>query len=181
MANRPVRTFLGAAILLALAVGMTNYINLQYPMSRVSKADSRNEGIEALVHYQYYVNPNVLVYDLRAVSEDSSPIDVTRVLLQYAAQQKDRSFSVIELSHRGDLKFVLHGDYFQKLGKEYGEQNPAYTIRTLPQNLYKLDGTPAFGTWTGGILGVLGRQMEDFGAWHRDWYINELTTGRSAY
>jgi len=32
-------------------------------------------------------------------------------------------------------KFVLEGDYFQTLGKEYGTQNPVYTMRTFPEKL----------------------------------------------
>ncbi|MGX4640871.1 hypothetical protein [Massilia sp. SYSU DXS3249] len=176
MAKRIVGILAGTIFTAVLVIGAPNYINLQYAMSQVQKADSRNEGIQVFVHYEYFVNPNVLIYDLRDVSGTSSPMDVTRVLLQYAEQQKARSFKAVQLSHRGHEKFMLEGGYFQELGREYGKQNPAYTLRTLPENLYKSDGSRAFGSWTGGMLGVLGRQMEDFMTWHRSWYIDELNS-----
>jgi hypothetical protein len=176
MVKRTFSILLGTVCTAALVIAAANYVNLQYSMSQI-QADPRNEGIRVFVHYKYFVNPSVLVYDLRVVPGTSSPLDVTRVLLQYAEQQKERSFSAVELLHRGNEKFLLQGDYFRKLGQEYGTQNPAYTIRTLPENLYKSDGSHAFGTWTGGIFGVLGRQMEDFTTLHRAWYIDELTSG----
>jgi hypothetical protein len=176
MATRTFKILLGTVCTAALAIAGVNYFNLQRPMSQVVQTDPRNEGIRIFVHYKYFVDPGVLVYDLRAVPETSSPMDVTRVFLQFAEREKEVSFSSVELSHRGNEKFLLQGEYFHKLGQEYGNQNPAYTLRTLPENLYKPDGSPAFGTWTGGILGVLGRQMEDFTTWHRTWYIDELTS-----
>lgn len=177
MVKRTVSIILGTVCTAVLFIGAANYVNLQHAMSQVQQADPRNEGIRVFVHYKYFVNPNVLVYDLRDVQETSSPLDVTRVLLQYAKQQQERSFTAVELSHRGNERFMFQGDYFQKLGQEYNNQNPAYTLRTLPENLYKSDGSHAFDTWTGGMLGVLARQMEDFTTWHRAWYIDELTSG----
>ena len=59
---------------------------------------------------------------------------------------------------------------------EYGIQNPVYTLRSLPQNVYNLDGTQAFSTWTGGLIGVVGKQMEDLSEFHKQWYINDLAT-----
>lgn len=158
----------------ALAVASVNYVNLQRPLSQVLQEDSRNKGIEVFAHYKYFVVPGVLVYDLRAVQGTSSPIDVTRVLLQFAQRQQDRQFKSVELSYRGQDKFVLQGEYFRQLGHEYGKQNAAYTLRTLPEHVYRPDGKRAFGQWSGGLLGVLARQMEDFGSWHRAWYIDEL-------
>ncbi len=161
-----------AAVLLLIAG--VNYFTLQRPMAQVGDQDSRNKGIYVFAHYQYFVNPNVLVYDLRSVGDTSSPIDVTRVLLQYAERQKDKQFANVELKFKGEHKFVVEGDYFRKLGQEYSVQNAAYTLRSLPQNLFKPDGSRAFGEWTGGLLGVLTRQLEDFGSWHRAWYIDDL-------
>ena len=61
------------------------------------------------------------------------------------------------------------------LGQEYEKQNPVYTMRTFPENVYGVDGTQAFGSWTGGLLGVLGKQMGDFSELHKQWYIADLT------
>ena len=174
MAHRQITTSAGAVIAVALAIVGTNYVNLQRPLSHVLDNDPRNKDIKVSAHYQYFVNPHVLVYDLREVPGSSSPVDITRVMLQFAEQIKGRPFESVELNHRGQEKFVLKGDYFKKLGDEYGSQNPVYTFRTLPENLYKPDGKSAYGTWTGGLLGVLGRQMEDVTDFHRSWYIDVL-------
>jgi hypothetical protein len=178
MAHRQILTSAGVVIAVALAIAGTNYVNLQRPLSQVLDNDPRNKDIKVSAHYQYFVNPNVLVYDLRDVPGSFSPADITRVMLQFAEQIKDRQFDNVELNHRGHEKFVLKGDYFKKLGEEYGSQNPIYTFRTLPENLYKPDGKSAYGTWTGGLLGVLTRQMDDFTNFHHSWYIDDLVSER---
>jgi hypothetical protein len=43
----------------------------------------------------------------------------------------------------------------------------------LPEHVYALDGTPAFGTWTGGWLGVMGKQLDDSNEFHKQWWVNE--------
>jgi hypothetical protein len=37
------------------------------------------------------------------------------------------------------------------------------------------DGSRAYPTWTGGLLGVAGKQVEQFGDFHKQWYFNSLT------
>jgi hypothetical protein len=158
----------------ACIVGATNYLQLQRPLSSLLSKDSRNNGIEVSAHYEYYVFPSTLIFNLKSVSPERSPADITRVFLKFAEIQKSKNFSMVKLSHAGNEKFRITGEYFKKLGLEFGEQNPVYTIRTMPQNLYKPDGTAAFGTWTGGVLGVLNNQMEDFNEFHRQWYVSDL-------
>jgi len=151
-----------------------NYFSLQFPMNDVIEKDPRNKGVEVSVHYKTYINPSVLVYDLRAISGTNSKADVFRILLQFADKMKDRKFDKVELCYRGDTKFVIDGDYFQQLGREYGLQNPVYTMNHFPENLKLPDGTRAYETWTGGWLGVAARQMEDFNDFHDKWYMREV-------
>lgn len=164
------------AVLLLMAVGvmLTNHVRVNRSLSNTLAADPRNNGIVAYAHYNQFVVPDKLVFDLRSVGETTAPGDIFRVLLQFAAAQKDNAYSTITLSFKGTPKFMLKGDYFHTLGVEYGTQNPVYTMRTLPENVYRLDGTAAFGTWTGGVLGVLTKQIEDFTKFHRQWYIEDL-------
>ena len=143
-------------------------------MTDVLESDPRNAGIEMHAHYGNYIWPSVLVLDLVAVTEESTPADVFRVFLQYASRLKDEEFEVIRLGFRGETKFLLQGEYFQDLGSEYGVQNPVYTMRTFPENVYTENWEPAFPTWTGGLLGVAGKQMEDFSEFHRQWYIEDI-------
>lgn len=158
----------------AALVGSINYLTLQHPLRHVLRGDPRNRGISARAHYDRYLLPSTLVLDLRSVSGANSQADVFRVLLQYAESQKEREFKRVLLAHRGKAKFMLKGSYFAQLGSEYDTQNPVYTMRTFCENLYNLDGSPAYGTWTGGLIGVLGKQMDDFGDFHKRWYFNDM-------
>ncbi len=159
---------LGAVGALAL-----NYFQLQSPMNYVIKRDPRNDGIDVSVHYGSFIDPSTLVFDLRKVSGSKSPADVFRVMLQYADRIKERRFDDIALAYKGSIKFKVEGTYFRTLGEEYGVQNVLYTIRTFPEHLKTPAGTHAYPEWTGGLLGVMNKQMEDFSDFHRQWYLSD--------
>lgn len=143
---------------------------LQSKMNEVLKNDSRNIGIEVSA----YTKGDTLVYDIRSIPQNKSMLDTFRVFLQFAEKTKSKKFNNVELSYKGNTKFKINGDYFQKLGNEYSWQNPVYTIRTFPENLMNTDGSNAYKKWTGGLLGVLKKQMEDFADYHKKWYIEDM-------
>lgn len=180
MAGKRRSWLVAVAIFLVLSatggIYLWNYVSLQQKMDQVIQSDPRNTGVKVVVHYKRYVVGTTLVYDLRDVSASKAPIDVFRVLLQFAAQMKDSSFKAVELAFRGKTKFILKGDYFKRIGEEYEIQNPVYTVRTFPENLYRVDGTQAFESWTGGVLGVIAKQMDDFNKFNAMWYSNDLST-----
>ena len=151
-----------------------NYLWLQSQMNDVLKDDPRNNGVEVSVHYGNYVNPSILVYDLKLISNTNSMADVFRVFLQFSEKVQSKKFDVVELSFMGKMKFKIKGEYFQTLGEEYSWQNPIYTIRTFPKNLINLDGSMAYPEWTGGWLGVAEKQMEDFNDFHKKWYLEDI-------
>ena len=157
-----------------IAIFGWNYFSLQAPLDAALSPDQRNEGIVARAHFDFYIQPNVAVFDLRSVGSQKAPIDVFRAFLQFAHALKDRQFERVVLAHAGKHKFQIEGSYFHKLGNEYNLQNPVYTVRTFPENLHRMDGKSAYGQWTGGMFGVLKGQMEDFTKFHREWYINDL-------
>lgn len=165
---------LGVPLLLVAAVYGWNYLTLQSPMNEVIREDARNDGVSVSTHYDYYLDPSTLVFDLRDVSMTKSKADVFRVLLQYAAKMKSSRYGKVHLAFRGETKFILDGEYFRQLGQEYGLQNPVYTMRTFPSHLKRPDGSEAYGTWTGGMIGVLQKEMEDFNSFHDRWYLGEL-------
>jgi len=141
-------------------------------MNEVIESDSRNKGIEISVYYGD--NQSILVYDLKTISNENSMADVFRVFLQLAEKVKSYKFDKIRLAFRKKAKFIIDGDYFQKLGAEYSFQNPVYTMRTFPVNLLNPDGSNAYSKWTGGLIGVLNKQMEDFNDFHKKWYLEDL-------
>lgn len=152
-----------------------NYLMLQKPLREVIDNDYRNAGIDLTAHYGNYVSPTILVININQIDRDKAPMDVFRVLLQFAEKLRDKDFDTVELSSKGVLKFTLKGRYFNQLGTQYSSQNPVYTIRTFPENVYKPDGQRAFSSWSGGLIGVVGKQMQDFSNFSEEWYINDMS------
>jgi hypothetical protein len=170
------RKVLFVIVLLVTVIASWNYFSLHKNISEIAESDSRNDGISVFVHYKWFVNPSVIIFDIRDVSSTKSTMDVSRVLLLFSKSLKEKSYDRVILAFKGDSRFMLKGDFFRKTGKEYGTQNPVYTLRTLPQNVYNLDGGNAFSKWSGGLLGVLGKQMEDLSEFHKQWYLTALIT-----
>jgi len=164
-----------ALVVLIGGVYLFNYLTLTQPVLKTIDSDSRNSGIGIDLHYKNYIIPNVLVFNLKNVSNDKAVADVFRVLLQTTSALKEKNFETIELAFKGTSKFKLKGSYFKELGKEYETQNPVYTMRTLPENLFDMKGQAAYSEWTGGLLGVLNKQMEDFNDFNKKWYLEELS------
>lgn len=165
-------------IILAIVSGgiyLFNYLTLYQPVMKTIDSDNRNSGIEIDLHYKSYIIPNVLVFNLKNVSNDKAVADVFRVLLQTTSALKEKDFETIELAFKGASKFKLKGSYFQELGKEYETQNPVYTMRTFPENLMDMKGQSAYSEWSGGLLGVLNKQMEDFNDFNKKWYLEDLS------
>lgn len=161
------------AFFVCVGIVILNLIVLQMPMQKVITDDSRNSGIHVFVHYKSFVNPTSLVFDLRSIDEEKSMADVFRVLLQYAESVQNKEFTTVTMEFKGTPKFIMDGAYFKTLGEEYSWQNSVYTMRTFPENLLKIDGTPAFQTWSGGILGVLNKQMQDFSEVFSLWFLDD--------
>lgn len=159
---------------LVAVVSIFNYVTVGKPLSEVLESETRNSGINIRSHYKNYIQPSLLVIDVKMISGEKSAVDVFRVFLQYAEKLKGKSFDSVLLQSKGVTKFVISGDYFKELGAEYGEQNPVYTMRTFTEHVYSPDGIKAFSTWSGGLLGVLKEQMEDFGAFHKRWYVEDM-------
>ena len=151
-----------------------NYLMLQRPLTEVIDNDYRNTGINLKAHYGNYVSPSILVININQIDQDKAPMDVFRVFLQFAEKLRDKDFENVELSSKGVLKFTLKGRYFKQLGVQYSSQNPVYTIRTFPENVYRPDGQRAFSSWSGGLIGVVGKQMQDFNEFCKEWYINDM-------
>lgn len=147
---------------------------LQSAYDGVIKADERNGGVRASVYYRDLFGNSVLVFDLKDVAGHNSRGDVFRVLIDFAESLKNKPLRSVELACLGKTRFTMDGSYFKKLGEERRTQNPIYTIRTLPENLKTPDGEPAYPEWTGGMLGVVNQQMEEFGDVHEKWYVDAL-------
>jgi len=161
-------------LIIVISVYGFNYFQLQYQMKKVIKDDYRNNGVRVSVHFGNYINPSILIYNLKSISVTNSMTDVFRVFLQFAEKKQLKKYDVIKLCYRSKTKFKIKGDYFQTLGKEYSWQNPVYTMRSFSENLMNPDGSSAYPQWTGGWLGVMGKQVEDFNDFHKKWYLKDM-------
>jgi hypothetical protein len=164
--------------ILALLVGLSpflfNYLKVSRPVIEAIESDHRNNGIMVWAHFSNYLDTSTLVFDLRSMSGDNSRLDVFRVLNQSADRLQNSEFQTVVLSHRGTPKFMLDGVYFRELGKEYSSQNPVYTMRTFATHLSRMDGTKPFPEYTGGWLGVMKKEMEQFGQFSDEWFFTDM-------
>lgn len=149
-------------------------VNVARVNSSASEASKYQDDISAHAYYQYGVVPDTIVFDLWDVGRSASQAEVLGVFLRFAEEMKNREFREIRLAYRGETKFVLDGDDFHKIGTEFSYQNPVYTVRTFPEKLRTPDGGRAFSTWSGGLLGVVGQQMEDVNELGRRWYLDSI-------
>jgi hypothetical protein len=147
---------------------------LQSAVDRAIESDARNNGIKVSAYYRDAFGNSVIVFDLQDVSGSKSRLDVFRLLLDFADEIQEEHCEWVELAYRGETKFKVEGYYFRQLGRERSVQNPANTIRTFPENLKTPSGGRAYPEWTGGLLGVLNKQMEDFNDFHDKWYLDDL-------
>ena len=168
---------LGLILLTACAVGgvwVYNETTLQKPLQRVLLADPRNHVVKAKAHFDGWIDTHSVVFDLADVTGDSSQMDMLRVLLEFAKEQKDHQYQRIVLAAYGQKKFTVPGDYFQQLGREYDTQNPVYTIRTFSHHVSTMDGAKPFPEPDGGLLWVLKEEMEQFNDFNKRWYLDDF-------
>jgi hypothetical protein len=161
-------------LLLAIpaAVWGANHFLISRPVADRLAADERNIAFRLSAHASYYVIPRVLVLDLIDVEATASPVDLFRGLLTSAAalRVEGRKFDTVILARAGSERYSMTGADFDELGSAFDAgENPIYLIRTLPEKLYGSDGSKAFGSWSGGLIGVLGKQMEDANAFALNW------------
>lgn len=154
-----------AAALLAACNGVSGPVE-----DRLSQ-DPRNAVVELNASYGGIFDRSVLVLKVDEPPVGAAPADLFRVLLQSADALKDRDFTTVELhSPSAGHVYSLDGIYFKQLGREYGIQNPVYSMRTFSYELRRPEGGSAFLDIGGGFLG-LGNQFEDFGEAMRTWAL----------
>jgi len=139
----------------------------------VSRALSGEEGATTVAYRRWLISPSQIVFDVWSVEGTQSMADMDRRLLKAAEALQDRSIDQVVLAFHGRTKFLMKGTYFQEIGATRQTQNPIYTIRTMQEQISNPNGTPAFETWTGGWLGVMGKQMEDHNEFHKRWWVND--------
>lgn len=163
------KIFIGAVAVVA-AVAATNFFRVN---SQVRAAVAGRDFMSAAGYYRYGVDPNNIVFDLRDLTAGASGAGVLGGFFQFAEEMQDRDFDYVYLAYHGHQRFRLAGDDFKEIGESFSYQNPVYLVRTLPEKLETPDGRRAFSSWSGGLLGVLGAQMDDVNALTRKWWLED--------
>jgi hypothetical protein len=138
-----------------LAIWFANVILVGGPLKKAVLSDSRNQGVIVDAHFEHFINPNVLVYNLKGVAPTNSRLDVLRVFLLFAEQEKAHRFTAVKLDCNGRSRYFIRGTYFQQLGQMYATENPLYIMRMFPTNVFTLDGRQAFKASDGGLMGMI--------------------------
>ncbi|HEX7153900.1 MAG TPA: hypothetical protein VF618_20590 [Thermoanaerobaculia bacterium] len=159
--------FVGTPLIAALVGYSANVFLLQEPVNDVIRENAAFQGMKVSAHYQYWVVPGVVVYDLQELSLKQSPIDVQRAFLEFAKKVKDKRYSRVELSHKGTTKFSIDGASFSKLGEEYAKRNFDYVLYRFPR-LARPEG-PAKPL-------APSSDDEALKEFHRQWYGNDGLT-----
>lgn len=154
--------FVGTPLVAALIGYSANLILLQRPIDEVIESNAAFHGMKVSAHYQYWVVPGVVVYDLKELSFRQTPIDVHTALLEFAKKVRDKRYSRVELSYRGATKFSIDGESFAKLGQEYEKRNYDYVLYQFPQGL---DGKKGKSNDRDALL-----------QFHRQWYGEDALT-----
>ncbi len=123
----------GTPLIAALVGYSANLFLLQQPMNDILRESVAFKGMQVSTHYEYWVVPGVVVYDLRQLSFRQTPIDVHTAFLEFAKKMRSKRYSRIELSYRGTTKFRIDGASFQQLGEEYAKKNFDFVLYTFPR------------------------------------------------
>lgn len=160
--------FIGTPVLATIVGYLANFLVLQQPMNEILKANPAFHGMSVSAHYDYWIIPGVVVYDLRRIGPEASQLQVHTAFLEYARRQKDREFDKVLLQFQGRTRYSLDGATFQKAGMEYGRRNFAWVLFDLPR-LFEPEGDqPPPGTAEADAL------LE----FHRRWYADEISGAR---
>jgi len=130
--------FVGTPLIAAIIGYSANVFLLQEPMNDVLKQNMAFRGMSVSTHYEYWVVPGVVEYDLQSLTLRQAPIDVHTALLEFAKKVREKRYSRVDLSYRGVRKFSIDGASFQRIGDEYAKHHFDYVLYKAPQ-LFRTD------------------------------------------
>ena len=160
--------FVGTPLIAALIGYSANLFLLQEPVNDILRENAAFRGMSVSAHYEYYVIPGVVVYDLEGLSFRQTPIDVHTAFLEFAKKLKEKRYSRVDLSYKGTTKFSIDGASFTKLGEEYAKRNFDYVLYSFPRLFQSSNGTPA--------IGKSATDRDALLEFHRRWYGQDQLT-----
>lgn len=160
--------FVGTPLIAALIGYSANLLLLQEPVNDILRDNAAFRGMEVSAHYQYWVVPGVVVYDLKSLSFRQTPIDVHTAFLEFAKELKEKRYSRIDLSYQGQTKFTIDGASFARLGEEYAKRNFDFVLYRFARLFEPADGAAPIPPEESERDALL--------EFHRRWYGEDLLT-----
>jgi len=160
--------FVGTPLVAALIGYSANLFLLQEPVNDILKENAAFRGMEVSAHYEYFIVPGVIVYDLRSLSFRQTPIDVHTAFLEFAKRLKEKRYKRVDLSFKGKTKFSIDGASFAQLGHEYSKRNFEFALYDFPRLFQAVEGTTPLDKSTSNRDVLL--------QFHRRWYGNDVLT-----
>lgn len=158
--------------ILAIFVGyMANFLLLQRPMNDILRRNASFAGMTVSTHYQWFVNPTRVVYDLRSPGDGLGPLHVQAALLEFARERADGSDRAVELRWQGKPRFTIAGNDFREIGRRYADGDFEYALMALPRMVIPVSGEPRMNTEDA---------REALREFHRIWYGDEALSSSSA-
>jgi hypothetical protein len=166
MRNRKL-VFVGTPLVAALIGYSANFFLLQQPVNDILHEKASFAGMQISAHYEYWVIPGVIVYDIQGLSVRQTPIDVHTAFLEFARKFKEKRYSRVDLSYRGKKKFSIDGASFAQLGQQYAKRNFDYVLYAFPRLFHRTDGATRAGTTN---------DRDALLEFHRHWYGEDQMT-----
>lgn len=160
--------FVGTPLVAALVGYSANLIVLQEPVNDIINKNASFQGMNVSAHYQYWIVPGVVVYDLKSLGVKQTPLDVHTAFLEFAKTLRNKRYERVELSHQGVTKFSIDGDSFRRLGEEYAKKNFDYVLYSFARLFRPENGTPGEQP--------AGSERDALMEFHRQWYGEDAMT-----
>lgn len=160
--------FVGTPLVAAIVGYGANVILLQKPLDDILQDNVAFHGMSVSAHYEYWVIPGVVVYDLKGLSFRQRPIDVHTAFLEFAKKLREKKIDRVDLAYRGTTRFSINGDSFRRLGDEYARRNFEYVLYSFPRLFKAEDGAK-----------LPSNEASDRDAllqFHRQWYGDDAMT-----
>ena len=159
--------FVGTPLVAALIGYSANLFLLQQPVNEVLRDNAAFQGMKVSAHYEYWVVPGVVIYDLKGLSFRQTPIDVHTAFLEFARKMKEKRYTRVDLSYRGTTKFSIDGASFAQLGQQYSKRNFDYVLYAFPRLFHPTDGR---------ALTNANADRDALLEFHRRWYGEDQMT-----
>ncbi len=163
------------AILIPAGIYGYNYINLEGPLAKVLERNEAYQGIQIHSYYYNFIAPSKVIFDVMNV-ENASTSDVFSVLVDFAKENKNKEYQQVILAYKGNARFVLPGDHFQKLATDPNSNDSLSTIKNFIAHVQNLDGTNPYSSQATATDVSLQAQFDDFSS---KWYASEVDALKS--